>query len=353
MEIDHKRPVFVVGCMSGTSLDGLDICLASFQHEKDVIQPQLIDAITVPYPRSLSDQLAGSFELSAFELKQLDIELGRFIGEQVSVFLSKRELTAHAVASHGHTIYHSPENGFSFQIGSGHHISALTQTPVIYDFRSLDIALGGQGAPLVPGVEKLLYPEYDCFLNLGGIANVSFHHNMVSAFDICVCNMLLNYLSNELGQPFDDNGTLARQGKPAPDIVDHWNNLPYHHQSPPKSLGREWFEEHIEPTLDGNAFDLLRSGVEFISDQIACALDQDAFESVLVTGGGAFNGFLMERISEKVDIRLTIPEKTHVAFKEAYSFAALGYLRLTEKVNTLSSVTGASKDSIGGSICIP
>jgi anhydro-N-acetylmuramic acid kinase len=337
--------------MSGTSLDGLDLTLCSFSRTNSKWEYHIIKAATLPYPAELSGSLNNAIHLEALELCKLDHDYGKWIGKAVLQFLGNHKAGVDWIASHGHTIFHQPSKGFTLQIGNGNDIHAITGLPVIFDFRSLDVALGGQGAPLVPVGDRYLFGKYDSCLNLGGFSNISFEKdNMRQAFDICPVNMGLNYLSEKLGLEFDEDGKTGREGEIIPGIVKRLNNLEYYKQRAPKSLGREWFIQNIEPILvsENNIKDILRSLYEHISLQISLTLNEFGGESILVTGGGAKNKFLLELISQKTKCRIVIPESDIVDFKEALIFAFLGYLRVNNIPNVFSSVTGASRDSCSG-----
>ncbi|MGL4364321.1 MAG: anhydro-N-acetylmuramic acid kinase, partial [Bacteroidales bacterium] len=231
----------VLGLMSGTSLDGLDLCLAQFAYENGVWAFEILAAQTYAYTDEMLQRLQGASKLHAFEFVKLHKEYGRFLGKQSLEFLQKNNLQADYIASHGHTIFHQPQQGVSFQLGDGFALAAVTACSTICDFRSLDVALTGQGAPLVPIADKLLFPQYDCCINLGGFANLSFEDNaMRVAFDVCPCNIVLNALSQQLGVTYDQNGGFASQGSLNATLLQELNALEFYVQKGAKSLGREW-----------------------------------------------------------------------------------------------------------------
>lgn len=355
----NKENYKVIGLMSGTSLDGLDLACCEFKHTSGQWSFDLQSYETAPFPQHLHNKLKTGTALSAFELAELDIILGRWMGERTNEFIEKNGCKADLIASHGHTIFHQPEIGLTTQIGNGNMLSAITNLPVVYDFRSLDVALGGQGAPLVPIGDQLLFHEYDFCLNLGGIANISFTENNIRlAFDISPCNMALNYLAEEKGQKYDQNGEMARSGKLLPNLLREINSLEFYHLPAPKSLGYEWVVKHILKRLDNSSAsipDLMHTMVEHISFQIAQSIIEGGKNSgkLLVTGGGAFNDYLIERLQyhlpEKVQVH--IPAEELINYKEALIFAFLGVLKVRSEVNCLASVTGASRDSCGGVLC--
>lgn len=337
--------------MSGTSLDGLDMALCNFSRKGAKWEYQIIKATTLAYPPEISQLLDTAISLPADSLCKLDHLYGKWIGNSSSIFLNENGLSANWIASHGHTVFHQPSGNFSLQIGNGNDISAITGLPVICDFRSLDIALGGQGAPLVPVGDQYLFENYDYCLNLGGFSNISFkNNNKRIAFDICPVNMGLNYLAKKLGLEFDINGAIGQTGNPDETILGRLNSLDFYKQNPPKSLGREWFIKNIKPILDDKKElnDLFRSFYEHIAEQISKVLNENKGKNCLVTGGGAKNSFLIELISQKTKCELIIPDPVLIDYKEALIFAFLGYLRINNIHNVFSSVTGSLADHCGG-----
>ncbi len=343
----------VIGIMSGTSLDGLDIAFCEFEVYDKSYNYSILNAKTINYSKHWKEKLTNVKNTSAEQYFKLNAEYGKFIAENINEFLKGVVEIPDAIASHGHTVFHQPQFGFSTQIGCGATIAAHTGTTTVCDLRSLDVANGGQGAPLVPIGDKLLFGKYEACLNIGGIANISFDDKRGKriAYDICEANMLLNYLAEKTGQDYDKGGDIARSGKVNSELLDKLNSQSYYSQTGAKSIGREWFEQHILSLIEKSEIeinDLLATSTEHIAQIIANDLDDK--KNVLVTGGGAFNTFLLERIKAKTTCEIIIPDTETINFKEALIFAFLGYLRLNEKVNTLSSVTGAKSDSIGGAV---
>lgn len=349
-----EGPHHVIGVMSGSSLDGLDVAYCRFV-KHDRWEHAIEDAVTVPYDVALRKRLLGVMKGSALELARLDRDLGRLIARACNDLRNGRPLDL--ISSHGHTIFHQPGEGLTTQIGSGAQIAAITGRPTVFDLRSKDVALGGQGAPLVPFGERALFAGTDTFLNLGGIANVSHHgEGKVTGYDVCTCNQALNALAAEAGSAYDANGALARSGALNEPLLRALDALPFLHQPPPRSLGREWYEAEMAPLLAPAAIplpDRLRTATEHIARAIGRALAQGGAQRVLVTGGGAHNGFLLERIRAHTTAMLEVPDRATVDFKEALVFAFLGLMRWRGEVNTLASVTGAPHDSIGGSLVLP
>jgi anhydro-N-acetylmuramic acid kinase len=351
--VKNLKALNILGIMSGTSLDGLDLAFCNFSRKNSKWNYSVLKAITLSYPKKIKSSLDAAIYFNSEELSIFDHEYGKWIGLVSKKFLREYKLDANWIASHGHTIFHQPDKAFTLQIGNGNDIAAMTGIPVINDFRSLDVALGGQGAPLVPTGDEYLFPAYDFCLNLGGFSNISFKKNGKRiAFDICPVNMGLNYLAGKMGLEFDVGGNAGRKGKLIPGMLNQLNNLDFYNLEPPKSLGREWYLNNIEPVLDLNfeVIDILRSFYEHIAIQICKIINGNEGKSALVTGGGAKNLFLMDLIAQKCNCELVLPDNNLIDYKEALIFAFLGYLRVNNIPNIFSSVTGASADNCGGSI---
>lgn len=342
-----------IGLMSGTSLDGLDICLSEFHFPEPGFQ--ILLAETIPYTSELKQKLKNSISLSGDELCRLDMEYGHFLGKTVREFIKRNQIpNPEFIASHGHTVFHNPKEGYTVQIGNGTAIFAETGIKTIYDFRTQDVALGGQGAPLVPIGDELLFGEYDGCLNLGGFSNISFNRNQKRiAFDICPVNIVLNRLSEKLGKSFDKDGEIARSGKVDSKLLEKFDQLEFYRTEPPKSLGIEWCEKYIFPILKESGLfieDQISTFGFHVSNQISNVLNHYQIKNVLITGGGAFNSYLIESIGSKTKTELILPENEIIEYKESLIFGWLGLLRLKGEINILSSVTGASKDHSSGLI---
>lgn len=352
MELKIKH--HALGCMSGTSLDGIDLAFCSFFSKDNSIKFEILKAETVPYNHKWKNSLKLADRLSGRELFRLDHEYGKFIGKIILSFIRKHSLKPDFIASHGHTVFHEPGIGGSMQIGNDHDIYAVSGVPVITDFRNMDIALGGQGAPLVPIGDEYLFPEYDYCLNLGGFSNISFKKDGIRlAYDICPVNSILNDLSSSEGMDFDRDGNLGRKGKAHPLLVDRLNSIEYFRKLPPKSMGKEFLRDYYYPVLNKyelSTKDLLSSLYEHISTMILEAIGSDSNKRVFITGGGSKNKFLIEKIDEQTTTELVIAEEKMIDFKEALVFAFLGVLKLEKKNNVLSSVTGAREDNCSGII---
>ncbi|MBL7849859.1 MAG: anhydro-N-acetylmuramic acid kinase [Cyclobacteriaceae bacterium] len=347
----------LLGLMSGTSLDGLDIACVEFQLNKRW-SFRVIDAATVSYPEKWERRLSTAHTLSGESLLALHGAYGRFLGEQCMAFMQRRKLRKiDAIASHGHTIFHQPDKQFTFQLGDGAAIHAMTGLPVIADFRSLDVQLGGEGAPLVPMGDRVLFASADICLNLGGIANLSMEtKGKRKAFDLCFCNMALNHLSREVGMSFDGNGNLASKGNVVPKLLGQLSTAYELVRRKRRSLGREFFERAIQPLLDNPKLllnDRLRTVCESVAEEIDEAISDKAMNlQMLTTGGGARNRFLIEVLRQRLSGKASVvlPSREIIDFKEAIIFAFLGLLRLRNEINVLSSVTRATQDSCSGAV---
>lgn len=350
----------LIGLMSGTSLDGLDIAFCQFSPvAENEVNFEIMYAQTLPYSQEWAQRLATLHLADALTFVQTDRDLGRYMGEAVATFCKKYQVRPDYVASHGHTIFHQPEKGITAQIGYGAAVAAACQFPVVCDFRSLDVALGGQGAPLVPIGDKLLFSQYDYCINLGGIANISFDTATGSrvAFDICPANMILNAWAQKLGKPYDYNGQWAATGSIDENLLQKLNALPFYTQIYPKSLGREWVELNFIPLLEQSGLsekDVLATVCRHIAMQVARSLTpkSQAKSKIMITGGGALNQHLAKEITTQIGAQgeVIVPNEKIINFKEALIFAFLGMLRVHNKINCLQSVTGASRDNVGGVI---
>jgi len=340
--------------MSGTSLDGLDLAYCVFRNTKKGWHFSIEKAETIKYSKLWRKQLSSAHTVAGEELVALDVAYGKLLGEQVSTFVEQHKLKVDFVASHGHTIFHQPKRGFTYQLGNGNALHATCRLPVVADFRSLDVTLGGEGAPLVPAGDKVLFSAYDICLNLGGIANLSMNiSNKRIAYDICFCNMGLNYLMEQLGKSFDKEGMLASTGQVHAGMLKQLATVYKGLNKTRPSLGREFFETKIKPIIDHKSIsvaDKLNTLVESAAMEMATAFRGKKNPTVLCTGGGAFNSFLISRLLEHCgdNATLVIPEEEVVKFKEAMVFAFLGVLRVRKEKNCLASVTGAGRDSSSG-----
>jgi len=356
--ITGEKEFKVTGLMSGTSLDGLDIAACHFKLNNNIWSFEIEHASTVAYSQEWKKRLKNLLHSSARELAKTHFDYGRLIGEFVKRFHQETGFKPGMIASHGHTIFHDPRSGYTTQIGNGAAIAVQSGSLVVCDFRSTDVCLGGQGAPLVPIGDELLFGQYDACLNLGGFSNISLNRDgRRIAFDICPVNTVLNRISTELGQEFDKDGMLAASGNIIPELFTALNQKEYFNQSPPKSLSAEWLESAVEPLLLNMsslpATDRLCTFTEHIALQIAKVLNEYNVINVVLSGGGAFNKHLVRRIREQSSSELIVPGDMIVKYKEALIFAFLGLLRWLGSENCLATATGAVLNSIGGAVYLP
>ena len=354
----------VIGIMSGSSLDGLDIVFAEFNENAGKWEYEIKVADCYPYTEEWTKKLKNAINLDALSYQLLHTEYGHYLGMQVNKFIQDNNLQYQValIASHGHTTFHVPSKMMTAQLGDGAAIAAETQLPVVTDLRALDVALGGQGAPIVPVGEKLLFDGFDFFLNIGGIANISHNAEKYIAFDICPANRVLNMLANEEGKEFDEDGKTAASGNVNTELLEKLNSLEYYKKPFPKSLANEFGTDVIYPMIRDSGCgigDGLRTYVEHIAIQIKNSITSidsrlpTPDSRLLATGGGAFNRFLIERLREhlkELNIEVVIPDNNLVKYKEALIMALIAILRWRQEYNVLSTVTGASRDSIGGAL---
>jgi anhydro-N-acetylmuramic acid kinase len=351
-----KSEYNVVGLMSGTSLDGLDVVLASFSCHNSQWSYQVHYGTTIPYPEELGSRIGIAHKPDGLALAELDVAFAGWCGQHVKQICGAMHFRPDVIGSHGHTVFHQPHRGLTWQMGNGSVMAAVSGYPVVHDFRSADVAMGGHGAPLVPVGDHHLFADYRYCLNLGGIANVStVRKKRRVAWDIVPVNMVLNLLANRLGYPFDPDGGIARSGSVIPHLLEYLEGLPWYAAPPPKSLGREWMELNILPMLAVEAppTDLLRTCTEHIARQISKEVPGNPGDLILVTGGGTHNRFLTERIQSMTHAEVFIPDQQLIDFKEALVFGFLGLLRLLGQHNVLASVTGAATDHCAGSLSVP
>ena len=341
----------IIGVMSGTSVDGLDLCYVSFT--KDFLSNyKIICSETIDYPSNLKSNLINAINLDDTKLKELDLKLGEFIAFSIKDFLQNNNLSKpDLISSHGHTVYHQPKTLKTLQIGSGEVINKVTGVKTVNNFREQDVKLGGEGAPLVPIGDKILFKNYKYCLNLGGFVNISIKNNdQIFAYDICALNTVLNFYSKKIGYNYDKNGSLSKQGTINSDMFNELNKLNFYSEKNPKSLGIEFVKDVLFPLINKyqiNYLDVLATYIKHVAFQIKKNITDE--EKVLLSGGGSFNKTLIQNL-ENYNINYTIPDNTIVNFKESLIFALLGYLKINNKINCLKSVTGASRDHSSGDI---
>lgn len=351
----NKESYNVIGVMSGTSLDGVDLAHIHFKVKNQKWSFEILECETIGYSQNWLDQLKIAVEFSNESLQKLNSDYTLLLGNIISDFIKKFKIeNIDAVCSHGHTILHQPQNGLTLQIGNLSEIADYINQTVVCDFRVQDVQLGGQGAPLVPIGDRILFSDYDYCLNLGGFSNISFEENgQRIAFDISPVNTVLNFYANQLGLDYDDKGQLTRTGAVNINLLNQLNQLKFYQKNYPKSLGFEFVKETILPLMENYTIpieDKLRTFTEHVAIQINLALP-DKNRDLLITGGGAYNTFLIERIQFHLpEMKIIIPEKKLLEFKEALIFALLGVLKLRNEINVLASVTGAKGDHSSGNI---
>lgn len=349
-----KRQFSAIGIMSGTSLDGLDLAYCTFE----LNEPKnfsIVQAATIPYTKKWTELLKIAERTDALHLAKLHSEYASTVADEVKNFIASHQLPPPEIlAFHGHTLFHRPDLGFTFQLGSGAVLAAQSGIDTVCDFRSANVAMGGQGAPLVPIGDAHLFGQYDACLNLGGFGNISFSkEDKIHAYDICPVNMPLNEWARKKGLEYDRNGELAAGGRVHQTTLDALNKLSFYNQPPPKSLGREWYEECFQPILSAASLgvqDSLATICAHVGIQVAKSVNDQNVESILATGGGAHNQFLVETIQAQCRAKIIVPDKDVTDFKEALVFAYLGLLRIQQKPNCLSSYSGSNRDHCAGSL---
>lgn len=352
-----------IGLMSGSSLDGLDLCYAQFTEKAGEWTYSIEAAQCIPYPPEWQEKLKNAILLPTREYLKLHTGFGNYLADQVLHFIQRNQLSfkVQLISSHGHTVFHDPTMGYTAQIGDGAILAARTGIPVVSDLRSVDVALGGQGAPIVPLGERLLFPEYSSFLNLGGIANISWHNptGSIHAFDLTAANQVLNYWAQKAGFDYDADGKIAATGNICTDLLESLNSLSYFHQSAPKSLDNSFSKEYIIPIMEKSKVsipDALATYQVHLAVQLADylkTLPAADSQKILVTGGGAYNQNLiqvLQKYSAPLNWHLIVPDSALIEFKEALIMGLLGILRWREEPTVLHSVTGASRNSVGGAL---
>ena len=358
-----------IGLMSGSSLDGLDIVFAELEESRGTWSFTIKSAACYEYDDEWKQKLAEAKNLTAYNYFLLHAAYGKYLAKCVNYFIEENDLhhQVQLIGLHGHTVFHEPKFGITTQLGCGATLAAFTGINTVSDLRIMDVALGGQGAPIVPLGEKLLFPEYDFYLNIGGISNLSFQHQkQFIAFDVCPANRVLNMLAKNKGKDFDENGDMDASRKIITALLDKLNDLDYYTLSAPKSLSNNFGTDVVYPLIESfnvSTADALRTYTEHIAYQLQQSIrniiTNKNFEvqsfKLLVTGGGAFNSFLIKKIKENfasLNIEIIIPENNIVLYKEALIMALLAVLRWREENTVTASVTGASRSSIGGAVWI-
>ena len=348
-----KQNYNVVGVMSGTSLDGVDLAHIEFTIENNIWSYKLLQCETVSYDPIWLNKLKTAVEYSDIQLSLLDKDYTQLIGQIISDFISKNKIkNLDIVSSHGHTVLHQPQNGITLQIGNLPEIAKYVNQRVVCDFRVQDVKLGGQGAPLVPIGDRILFSQYNYCLNLGGFSNVSFEQNGSRiAFDISPVNTVLNFYANKLDLDYDDKGNISRSGNINFDLLNNLNDLSYYKKAYPKSLGIEFVKQTIQPLIEKYSIsieDKMRTFAEHIAMQTSRSLIHNSGK-ILITGGGTHNHFLVELLQFYLpNLKIIIPDTKTLEFKEALIFGLLGVLKLRNEINVLKSVTGSKLDHCSG-----
>ncbi|MEE9373511.1 MAG: anhydro-N-acetylmuramic acid kinase [Saprospiraceae bacterium] len=355
-----KSKLTICGVMSGSSLDGLDMAICSFEpREENKLEWNIDRSSAVAFPDQLAADIMACYESSSAFIYKVEQDFTEFCALSLKEFIGQGSVDY--IGYHGHTIFHEPDRGYTTQIGNAHHLAQKLGIKVIAQFRNKDVALGGQGAPLAPIVEKYLFPEYTAFLNLGGIVNIGIHNNEnISAYDITACNQALNHLSSFFNKKYDNNGEIASTGSVDPNLLNKLNLLDFLNQEAPKSLSNTWVHQQFIPILDNHKAltnDKMATTVSHIATEIAkeCqSISQGG--AVMASGGGVHNGFMMDEIKNnlaQMGISIIKPSDTISEYKEALLMALMAYLRVYDVPNCLASVTGASRDSCTGIIFNP
>ena len=353
----------LIGLMSGSSLDGLDLICVKFWNEKKDLKWEILGApITVDYPPAIQSLLKKLHTLDDQSLNNLDVQLGKYYGAVVQDYLEKYAVHVDAIASHGHTVRHHPELGYSLQIGAGQELADVAGIPCINQFRAMDISAGGQGAPLAPVVEHYIFQDHRMFLNIGGIANICLHtDDEIIAYDICAANQLLNYLSMKVGEPYDDKGDMAKGGIVDEQLIQQFMQDPYLALDYPKSLDNNYIRAHYLKLIDTFTEDpknLLASCTHFVAraigKEISTLAKQHGIDHVFISGGGAFNTYLLDVMSEEIgEVKIILPDTEMITQKESLLMALCGYLYLENIPNSFASATGATRDTVNGVIYYP
>ena len=350
--------------MSGSSLDGLDVAFAELEENGGQWNFEIKAAKCFEYDDVWKNKLQNAVHLNAHNYFLLNSDFGKFCAEKINLFIEENALQyqVQLIGFHGHTTFHSPKENVTAQLGNAAIIAAHTGINVVSDLRSIDVAFGGEGAPIVPIGEKLLFKNFDYFLNIGGIANVSFNiENNYFAFDVCAANRVLNLLAMQAGKAFDEDGKIAATGNINEKLLKQLNEESYYKQSFPKSLSNNFGTEIIYPVIKNYSLstaDALRTYCEHIAIQIRKAFEnnqQNGEKKLLITGGGALNVFLTGRIKtllQTLNIQTIIPQKEIINFKEALIMGLIATLRWREENTVIKTVTGAKRNSIGGAIWI-
>lgn len=350
----------IIGIMSGSSMDGVDLAHCTLSLKDGQWDYTINNGATIPFNENWRVRLSQLRKQSALNYVKTDVFFGYYLGELCNEFIQSINLEVDFIASHGHTAFHKPSKGITAQVGDGQSLSAITNLPVVNDFRRMDVAKIGEGAPLVPIGDDILFEQYDYCINLGGFANISANINGSRiGYDICANNILLNRVARDLGKPYDEGGQIADSGSINYKLLDDLNSIKYYNKPYPKSLNRDWINKElwhiVRDYRETSLEDRMTTLVDHIATQIGINIEElsngdSSNKKVLVTGGGAFNTSLIDYIKSHTDAEIIIPEDSLVNYKESLVFALLGALRINNKVNILAEGTGSNENSIAGAL---
>jgi anhydro-N-acetylmuramic acid kinase len=345
------KDFYSIGLMSGSSLDGLDLCYSKISSKDENCHFEIIASETIPYDNDVYEKLKKVREISSLDLHFFDIELGKLFGAYCNSFIGKNNIKQiDAVSNHGHTVFHYPEKGLTLQIGNNNWIAKMTNIPIFGNLRMRNITHGGQGAPIVPIADKYLFSEFDNCINLGGISNITIKKGTnLKSFDIGICNQLLNYLCNLIDKKYDQNGDIAATGTINLELLNALEKIPFYQIQPPKSIDNGMLKETVLPIFDSykdSVPNLLATAAEHIAIEISKYLEKDS--KTIITGGGAYNSFLISRIQSISNAKITIPNPKIIEFKEALAMSFMALRSIENRPNTLSNTTGSEKDCISG-----
>ena len=355
---------YYVGIMSGTSMDGIDVALC----EIDTQMCKLMAFEEYPFDAELKEEILNAISgvTRLQNVGSLHAKLGELFADKTRQFLHARHINAkevNAIGLHGQTLWHAPHapHPFSMQLGDASKVVAKTGITTITDFRGADIAQGGEGAPFAPAFHKFLFGASEkkrAVLNIGGMANLTLLGEKLEGWDTGCGNVLLDAnIQNALGKSYDADGAFARSGNINAELLEKLLGDEYFAKTPPKSTGREYFNQSwlssylpIFNTIE--AADMQRTLLELTAQSVANDLKRHKIDELIVCGGGAKNGFLMERLETLCDCEVKRGEAYGVQSDalEAMAFAWFAYKRLKREAVELSSVTGAKTNSLLGAI---
>lgn len=345
--------------MAGSSADGVTAALIRYWTKgTSDWDYELLVGEAWPYPPSLQEKLQRPLSAQTPEdLLHLSITYTDWTATQIRRFIAP--YTCDLIAWHPHNVFHEPRAGLTWSLGDSERLRALTGLPVVTHFRARDLATGGTGAPLIPNADQLLFATYEALINLGGIANLT-HLPSGTAYDITPCNQLLDALARQVNPslPYDDSGQIAAQGKRLPDLAEKIESHPFFTLPPPKALDNRTVQrDFVLPFLSypASPIDKLHTAVQIIVGQLARALIAVSAKTYTVTGGGAFNTFLVQLLTERVaphTITFCPAPQPLILYREAIGFGLLGLLRWLGLPNTHKRWTGSSRSHSSGTLSL-